>query len=411
MIWGTSATKCPTECQWRQCDAYSMALNYAMEPRGLFEPAIHFQHGAGRGGRWRISPDVFPQWKTLESDWASTLDPPMDPFGTFAPRLLVFVPDTEPVGIAVQFAGPNVVDDGLGAHGVLRPQLPRQCRGLELGLCGMVGGAQMVADRLHGAQASGLDGLGFYPGVAVSSHHGPRSDSPGAGRLRNKTVVALDGLLGIPVVIGVAWVVGPNGSTARTGVYFLTTIRPLWEAESIEATWRAFQEDVPTGTTRMSSCWQSLGWLRQSHVLPSNPTGPTSGSRSAGAIAAASWGTSRCGSSLNVHDYYLIELQWSARCCRVGGDRWKAAGPDKTRGLGRVYCSHGFAIGGCRLANAGTDGRRMVVRTGRSFRGVTSGPGSLGSEQPIWQRERMDRCAASQGIQRHDLVLSVTDPS
>ena len=35
--------------QWRQCDAYSMALNYAMEPRGLFEPAIHFQHGAGGG--------------------------------------------------------------------------------------------------------------------------------------------------------------------------------------------------------------------------------------------------------------------------------------------------------------------------------------------------------------------------
>ena len=35
--------------QWRQCDAYSMALNYAMEPRGLFQPAIHFQHGAGGG--------------------------------------------------------------------------------------------------------------------------------------------------------------------------------------------------------------------------------------------------------------------------------------------------------------------------------------------------------------------------
>ena len=119
--------------QWRQCDAYSMALNYAMEPRGLFEPAIHFQHGAGGGEAvGEFPPDVFPQWKTLESDWAATLDPPVDPFGAFAPRLLVFVPDTEPVSIAEQFAGPDVVDDGLWAHGVLRPQLPRHAAGLGL---------------------------------------------------------------------------------------------------------------------------------------------------------------------------------------------------------------------------------------------------------------------------------------
>ena len=31
--------------QWRQCDAYSMTLNYAKEDRSLFQPTIHFQHG------------------------------------------------------------------------------------------------------------------------------------------------------------------------------------------------------------------------------------------------------------------------------------------------------------------------------------------------------------------------------
>lgn len=35
--------------QWRQCDAYSMALNYYQEGRSLFDPAIHFLHGDDSG--------------------------------------------------------------------------------------------------------------------------------------------------------------------------------------------------------------------------------------------------------------------------------------------------------------------------------------------------------------------------
>ena len=35
--------------QWRQCDAYSLALNYFEEGRGLLEPAMHFIHGASSG--------------------------------------------------------------------------------------------------------------------------------------------------------------------------------------------------------------------------------------------------------------------------------------------------------------------------------------------------------------------------
>ena len=34
--------------QWRQCDAYSMALNFALEERDLFHPSMHFLLRLGR---------------------------------------------------------------------------------------------------------------------------------------------------------------------------------------------------------------------------------------------------------------------------------------------------------------------------------------------------------------------------
>ena len=50
-------------------------------------------------------------------------------------------------------------------------------------------------------------------------------------------------MLSIPLVIAVAWVVWSQAYNGRMeSVYFLTTIRPIWDAIDPSATWTSFTE-------------------------------------------------------------------------------------------------------------------------------------------------------------------------
>ena len=103
----------------------------------------------------------------------------------------------------------------------------------------------MVANRVHRTHAATSHGAGFFHGAAIPSHYGPRLDSPCTGCLWHEALDSLDNGLGCSRChwggLG-GWTKWLNGQ--NEGVYFLTTLRCLWEAESLEITWRAFREDV-----------------------------------------------------------------------------------------------------------------------------------------------------------------------
>ncbi|MGB1122891.1 MAG: hypothetical protein ACPG08_05150 [Flavobacteriales bacterium] len=407
--------------QWRQCDAYSMALNYAMEPRGLFQPAMHFQHGTGGGEavgefpltyfingklwkviglqpwtlRWTHLALLLLGWWCLFRtllQFASLRSALAVTWFTMASGLMAFYG----LNYLVNAAGLGLVYVGWWeAYKWWRSDCTN--RGAQ--------GWMMLAFSLA---------LLFRPTLAIGLI------PPALAVFGTKRWWRWAVSLAIPVTIGVTWVVWTKWlNTQNESVYFLTTIRPLWEADSLDATWRAFREDVLPQWYH-PYVLMSFGAGLVASVVRSVST-PTRNTRwanaAAGLLALASlayvvlWFD-----NLNVHDYYLIELQvgvpvagvWAANCWRIEERRVK-------RTAWVVF----MAALVLQLVDAG-------LRTRMKHRPI----GGWLYEQVVPARERdiwawfhwdQDRrfgqvsewtgVLRSLGIEREDLVLSVTDPS
>ena len=407
--------------QWRQCDAYSMALNYAMEPRGLFEPAIHFQHGAGGGEAVGEFPLTYflngKLWKAIGlQPWTlrwthlallllgcwclfRTLSQLASPRSSLALTWL-----TMGSGL-MAFYGPNYLVNAAGL-GLVYVGWWEAYKWWQTGCTARKPQALMVLAFTLALLFRPTMALGLIP--------------PALAVFGTKQWWRWMVSLGIPMVIGLAWVVWAKWlNSLNESMYFLTTIRPLWEAESIEATWRAFREDVLPHWYHPYVIMLALMGLVASIVRPAiTPNGTDQWlAASAGAIAAASVGyIALWFENLNVHDYYLIELQLGVPVVAAWAvTRWKAAGPAVKRATWGVF----IAAMVLQLADAGLR-TRMKHRPAGGWLYEQVVPSR---ERDIWawfhwdQNNRFGNASEwidvlrSLGIQRDDLVLSVTDPS
>ena len=226
--------------------------------------------------------------------------------------------------------------------------------------------------------------------------------------------------LAIPVLIGVSWVVWTKWLNSQNeSVYFLTTIRPIWNAESMEVTWRAFREDVlPHWYHPYVIVVGVLGCIASMVRWSSRPSRTslwisTSGAGMAVALLSyiVLWFE-----NLNVHDYYLIELQmgipiacvWVMNC-------WQDASK-------RVKHTAWIVFVAALLMQLVDAGLRTRMKH-RSIGGWLYEQVVPSRERDIWawfhwdQERRFGQVSEwtgvlrSLGIERTDLVLSVTDPS
>ncbi|MAI23759.1 MAG: hypothetical protein CL828_06850 [Crocinitomicaceae bacterium] len=407
--------------QWRQCDAYSMALNYAMEPRGLFQPAMHFQHGTGGGeavGEFPLSYFVNGKlWKAIGVQpwtlrWTHLTLLLLGCWCLFR-SLHQFLSLKSAMAVTwftmssglIAFYGPNYMVNAAGLGLVYagwweafkwwRTECTERMPQLLMVL------AFSMAMLFRPTMALGL----IPPAMAVFG---------------TKHWIRWTMALGVPVVIGVVWVVWTKWLNGQNeSVYFLTTLRPLWEAESLEITWRAFCEDV------LPNWYHKYVLLLAAVVLVVSAvravSKPDRNNRwiaaSAGAVGLASvvyiafWFE-----NLNVHDYYLVELQVGIPIAAAWVvTSWKTT----SQRVKRIAWVLFVATMSLQLADAGLRTRMKHRLTG----GWLYEQLVPSRERAIWewfhwdQERRYGNVAEwtdilrSLGIERNDLVLSVTDPS
>ena len=247
--WPTVAMQTPYgKHQWRQCDAYSMALNYYEEEAGFFEPRMHFQHGNGLGSGRSVGEFPVTYWfnaklwngiglKPHTMRWTHMLlwilgclaifrlgrewfGPGKSAFATtfvMASPLIAFYSASYLVnvaGLAMVFIGWRLAWQIFGQD--------RFRWGTELMLfmvlsCSVLFRPTMV--------------LGWIPIAIWALHQGQWK--PWVLRLS------------APLGMGLLWVLWAKSVNAAAGsVYYLTSIRPVWAAQNSDELWRAFREDV-----------------------------------------------------------------------------------------------------------------------------------------------------------------------
>ena len=247
--WPTVAMQTPYgKHQWRQCDAYSMALNYHEEEVGFFEPRMHFQHGNGMGSGRAIGEFPVTYWfnaklwngiglKPYTMRWTHMLlwilgclaifklgrewfGSGKSAFATtfvMASPLIAFYSASYLVnvaGLAMVFVGWRLAWQILGQE--------RIRWSMELMLFGVLSCSVLFRPTMV---------LGWVPIAIWAFHQGQWKE----WALR----------LSAPLGIGFLWVFWAKFANAAAGsVYYLTTIRPLWATQNSEAVWRAFREDV-----------------------------------------------------------------------------------------------------------------------------------------------------------------------
>ena len=407
--------------QWRQCDAYSVTLNYARESRGLMDPAMHFQHGDSggeavgeftltyflNGALWRAT-GVQPwtlRWTHLcilllgFGGLFEFLINRIKPWGAIAVVWL-----TMSSGL-MAFYGPNylVNSAALGCLFFAWWAADKWWRSsqsnFKLGAIASI--ALTLAVLFRPTMA-----LGWWPLVLMSF-----------SALRPLRWVVM---WVVPLLFGVAWVVWAKEVNALNGsVYYLTSIRPIWSCEQPEEVWRAFREDVlPQWYHRYTII--AIGLM----TLVAFVWGR--GKDRANAYALATGGIAMgllmyfllWFENLNVHDYYLIEFQilvplfglWLLRVI-------EAAEISNPRRLALIILA--VFAGLIQFADAGLR-TRMKHRPVGGWLSETLLPAR---ERDVWswfhwdQNRRFSNQSAwvdhlrSNGIMRTDLVISVPDPS
>ena len=407
--------------QWRQCDAYSMTLNYAVESPGLMRPRMHFQHGVGGGEAagefpltyylnaqlWRVT-GVQP-WTLRWTHFAFLL------FGFWCLfRLtlqwlserasLVVIALTASSGL-MAFYGPNYLVNAAGLGLVFSgwwyayQWSASNLRNFRSLLCMVLSFA--LALLFRPTLILGLIPLGW---VLLASSEWRRWLAA----------------LAVPVLIGLGWVGWAKAlNAANDSLYFLTTIRPFWESPAPGEVWRAFREDVLPqwyhpyviglgglavvvtlfATRRMENrSDELLGWSFGGLFL-------------ATLVYIALWFD-----NLNVHDYYLIELQIVVPVLAVWlGQRWRHA----RRTLPTAVAGGVVLVLVFQCMDAGLR-TRMKHRPMGGWLYEQIVPSR---ERDIWawfhwdQEQRFGNAPAwtstlrNLGIARDDVVISVPDPS
>ena len=234
--------------QWRQCDAYSMALNYYEEEAGFFDPRMHFQHGNGLGSGRSVGEFPVTYWFNaklwngiglkphtmrwthmllwilgclaifkLGREWFGSGKSAFATTFVMASPLIAFYSASYLVnvaGLAMVFVAWRLAWKIFGHE--------RFRWGTELMLfivlsCSVLFRPTMV--------------LGWVP-IAIWAFH--------RGQWKHWVL-----RLSAPLGMGLLWVLWAKSVNAAAGsVYYLTSIRPLWATQNSEEVWRAFREDV-----------------------------------------------------------------------------------------------------------------------------------------------------------------------
>ena len=408
--------------QWRQCDAYSMALNFAMEDRDVFHPSMHFVHGSGsaeaagefpltyflNGRFWRWS-GIWP-W-TMKWMHLAMLLAGIAALFDLCRRLLswqssLFVAWMTMMSGLMAFYGPNYLVNAAALGWVFvgwwsAERWHRNGMAWDRWLA-IMWGALSLAVLFRPTM-----GLGWIP-LLVSTFF-----------VRKRWLWSLACCL--PLVFGIAWIVWAKIlNAANESVYFLTTIRPAWQADRPWEVWQSFQEDVLPQ-------WHHTFVLVTIFILLALTFLKTSRS---GSLVEKPMGSSGVFlmlglagyfllwfENLDVHDYYLLEFQLIIPVTWVWIlFRWERQPAGSWR---RVVFGLAWAV----LVFQGLE---SAVRTRMKYQPIG---GWLAEtliperERDIWAWHHWDQnrrfgnvtewepMLRSLGIERLDWVLSIPDPS
>ncbi|MDA0913149.1 MAG: hypothetical protein O3B11_04915 [Bacteroidetes bacterium] len=302
--------------QWRQSDAYSMALNFAQEDRSLWNPEMHFQHGnAGgeaigefpltyclNGNLWKMLGSIAP-WTMRWIHLMLLLLGMGALFRLFRTQLPMWF-SAGAVWLVMAsgllaFYGPNYLVNA-GALGLVFAGWWAAFRWSETGLrlngwLGLMLLSLTMAVLLRPTMA-----LGWIPLFIASI------------RIRHKGRWIL--ACGLPLFIGAAYVWWTKGvNAANESTYFLTTIRPIWLSEDPGQIWKSFREDVLPQWYHFYVLIALLIALTRATFL-----GLRMNSTNRFFVTFLAFLGTAVGlliyfllwfDNLNVHDYYLIEFQ------------------------------------------------------------------------------------------------------
>ena len=407
--------------QWRQCDAYSVALHYAQEDRQFFEPAMHFQHGLAGGSAVGEFPMTYylnaHAWKIVgivpwTMKWMHLGLLLLGCWALFDALNLRFSPRSALVITAFTM--------GSGVMAYYGPNYLVNAAAVGLAFMGWWFGLQwLVRDGRHRGYA-----VGMVVALSLSVLFRPTMVLAWIPLLLAlpmiKRPIRWAAMLATPLALGAAWVVWAKGvNAANESVYYLTSIRPVWSSEDPSLIWRAFREDVfpqwyhpiVAGFGGVVLLWTAV--KTQNHDVKSSWL-----TRAAWAMVAGAWVYLVLWfENLNVHDYYLLEWQLVVPVAAAWiADRWTG----KFNRVSRQWLwGVVWVMLVLQLATAG-------VRTRMKHRPV----GGAIAEWLVPQRERdiwswfhwdqqarfsnvseWEKTLRALGIARTDLVISVPDPS
>ena len=407
--------------QWRQCDAYSMALNFERESRGLTRPAIHFEHGTGGGeavGEFPLTYFLNGQlWRVIGTRaWTlrwTHLAVLLLGFGCLnrlltrvltAPKAVVVTWFTMASGL-MAFYGPNYLVNAAGL-GLVYAGWWGAYRWWEGGLASAKWMAWTVGALTLAVLFRPTLVMGWWPLMLA-----------GIGLPRWKRWVFA---LGAPVAIGLVWVIWTKWlNTQNASVYYLTTIRPIWDSVAPGEVWRAFREDMVPQWYHPYVLTVVAAALLLTSVKASplrTPIGRWLGWSAVGLVAGSCVYVCLWFDNLNVHDYYLIELQLMVPVVLA----WMFKRWDAADGKFPTVAMASMALA---LALQLTDAALRTRMKHRPVGGWLAAQILPARERGIWdwfhwdQDRRFGNVEAwesilrSQGIDRDDLVISVTDPS
>jgi|TARA_B100001093_G_scaffold506617_1_gene565845 hypothetical protein len=238
--------------QWRQCDAYSMALNYFQEDAGFFEPSMHFQHGSGKGSGRSVGEFTGTYWLNAQVWKFSGLKPytmrwthmslwllgalslfamGRNWFGALKSAFVTAFVSASP--LIAFYAGSYLVNPAaLGLVFLswwLAWQLMAFDRSKSKGRWSME--VLLFLCLSFSVLLRPTMALGWIP-IAIWA-------------LRRGNLVLWFPRFALPLAIAVGWVFWSKSvNDANGSIYFCTTIRPLWDSQNPAIIWRAFCENL-----------------------------------------------------------------------------------------------------------------------------------------------------------------------
>jgi hypothetical protein len=412
--------------QWRQCDAYSLALNYFEEDRPINRPAMHFIHGASDGevvgeftGTYWLNAQL---WKSIglhpwTMRWTHLL---FWLAGIWALYLLcrewlgkkssAWIVSVVMVSPLMAFYGANYLVNGAALGLVYLGWWFAYCYFQKGELKAWVISFLVItlALLLRPTMGIGLVPLGF-------------------AFFQTRFRWGWLGILIFPLLVTGLWVVWSQGMNDRAeSIYYCTTIRPLWNAMDPIATWRSFKESMVPEWYHRFVLWSGLiggvtsGFLmlRKLDFRMDSPRFFL-GLSVLGLLVLLIVYVLLWFSNLDVHDYYLIEFQLFVPIFLA----WLLYRPEEWLASERIRWGLACFVLPTFLLFQSVD---SSLRTRMKYKN----PSGWLSEQFLPERERdiwswfhwdynhrfgdiqgLGKHLKSMGLHRQDRIISVPDPS